>query len=125
MGSARRRSGAQDSARRRIVLTAFSLVAPQFLWARRLRQSPVALFVIALVVNLGMWLERFIIVVTSLHRDFLPSSWGMYRPTIWDWSTYAGTGGLFLALLFLFIRFLPAIAMSEMRGLVTEKEAQT
>jgi Ni/Fe-hydrogenase subunit HybB-like protein len=65
-----------------------------------------------------MWLERFIIVVTSLHRDFLPSSWGMYTPTRYDWATYVGTIGLFLTLLFLFIRFLPIISISEMRGLV-------
>ncbi len=69
-----------------------------------------------------MWLERFIIVVTSLHRDHLPSSWGMYRPTFWDWSLYLGTFGLFAALLFLFMRFLPAISMSEMRSLVVETQ---
>ena len=76
--------------------------------------SPV-LFVISLVVNVGMWLERFVIVVTSLHRDFLPSSWGMYTPTFWDWSTFIGTIGLFLTLLFLFLRFLPMISIFEMR----------
>jgi molybdopterin-containing oxidoreductase family membrane subunit len=65
-----------------------------------------------------MWLERFIIIVTSLHRDFLPSSWGMYHGTAWDWAMFAGTIGLFLWLLFLFIRFLPMIAISEMKGLV-------
>lgn len=103
-------------------LVACNLIAPQFLWSRRLRRSPLALFFIALIINVGMWLERFVIVVTSLHRDFLPSSWGMYHPTFWDWSTFIGTFGLFFALLFLFIRFLPAIAMAEMRGMVTSKE---
>jgi molybdopterin-containing oxidoreductase family membrane subunit len=79
-----------------------------------------ALFVISLIVQVGMWLERFVIVVTSLHRDSLPSSWGMYRPTIWDWATYAGSIGLFLTLFFLFIRFLPMISIFEMRRLVHE-----
>jgi molybdopterin-containing oxidoreductase family membrane subunit len=79
-----------------------------------------ALFVISLVVNVGMWLERFVIIVTSLHRDFLPSSWGMFAPTFWDWSTFAGTIGLFLALLFLFLRFLPMISIFEMRTMLPE-----
>jgi molybdopterin-containing oxidoreductase family membrane subunit len=77
-----------------------------------------ALFLISLVVNVGMWLERYIIVVTSLHRDYLPSSWGMYSGTIWDWSLYVGSIGLFISLLFLFIRFLPMIAIFEMRTLL-------
>ena len=97
-----------------------NIVTPQFLWLKRVRSSPPMLFGIALVVSLGMWLERFVIVVTSLHRDFLPSSWGMYFPTIWDWATFVGTIGLFLALLFLFIRFLPMISIFEMRTLVPE-----
>lgn len=93
-------------------------VAPQVFWSRRMRRSIPVLFVVALVVNVGMWLERFIIVVTSLHRDFLPSSWGMYYPTVWDWATYLGSLGLFLALLFLFIRFLPMISIFEMRAIL-------
>jgi molybdopterin-containing oxidoreductase family membrane subunit len=97
-----------------------NIVTPQLLWFKRVRSSPPALFGIALVVSIGMWLERFVIVVTSLHRDFLPSSWGMYYPTIWDWATFLGTIGLFLALLFLFIRFLPMISIFEMRTLVPE-----
>ncbi len=104
-------------------LLACNALAPQLLWRARLRRSPGVLFAVALAVNIGMWLERFVIVVTSLHRDFLPSSWGLYRPTFWDWSTFLGTMGLFLALIFLFVRFLPAIAMHEMSKLVAEKEA--
>jgi molybdopterin-containing oxidoreductase family membrane subunit len=97
-----------------------NIVAPQFLWLKRVRSSPPALWAIALVVSIGMWLERFVIIVVSLHRDFLPSSWGMYSPTIWDWTTFLGTIGLFLALMFLFIRFLPMISIFEMRTLVPE-----
>jgi molybdopterin-containing oxidoreductase family membrane subunit len=90
------------------------------LWFRGVRSSVPLLFVLSLIVNVGMWLERFIIVVTSLHRDFLPSSWGMYSPTIWDWSTFVGTIGLFVALLFLFLRFLPMISIFEMRTILPE-----
>ena len=82
------------------------------------------LFVISLVVNVGMWLERFVIVVTSLHRDFLPSSWGMYSPTFWDWSTFVGTIGLFLSLLFLFLRFLPMISIFEMRTMLPRSQGR-
>jgi Ni/Fe-hydrogenase subunit HybB-like protein len=96
---------------------------PQLLWFKRIRTNELLLFIIAIFVNIGMWLERFIIVVTSLHRDFLPSSWALYIPTFWDISLYLGTIGLFLTLMFLFIRVLPAISMFEMRELVAEKEA--
>ncbi len=99
-------------------LIACNIVIPQCMWFKKVRMSVLTLFVISLVVNTGMWLERFIIVVTSLHRDFLPSSWGMYYPTRWDWATFVGSIGLFLTLLFLFVRFLPIISISEMRGLV-------
>jgi Ni/Fe-hydrogenase subunit HybB-like protein len=95
-----------------------NVLVPQLLWIRRVRTSPILLFLVAMFVNVGMWLERFVIVVTSLHRDFLPSSWGMYSGTYWDWATYIGTIGLFLALLFLFIRFLPMISIFEMRTIV-------
>ena len=71
-------------------------------------------------VNVGMWLERFVIIVTSLHRDFLPSSWQMYYPTIWDFMTFFGTIGLFLTLMFLFVRVLPMISIFEMRTLLPE-----
>jgi len=71
-----------------------------------------------------MWLERFVIIVTSLHRDFLPSSWGMYTPTIWDVGTFVGTIGLFVSLLFLFIRVLPMISIFEMRTLLPEAKVK-
>jgi Ni/Fe-hydrogenase subunit HybB-like protein len=98
-----------------------NVLTPQLLWSKRVRSSPVVLFVISLVVNLGMWLERYVIVVT-LHRDYLPSSWAMYHPTVWDWAMFVGTIGLFLTLLVLFIRFLPMISIFEMRTLVEPKE---
>jgi molybdopterin-containing oxidoreductase family membrane subunit len=102
------------------ILIFCNVLAIQALWSRRVRSSAPAIFVIAMVVNVGMWLERFIIVVTSLHRDFLPSSWGMYEGTAWDWTHFIGSIGLFLTLLYLFIRFLPMISMFEMRELVSE-----
>lgn len=99
-----------------------NVVLPQLLWLRWFRINQVALFLMSLVVNLGMWIERFVIVVTSLHRDFLPSSWGMYYPTRWDWATLAGTIGFFLFCMFLFVRLLPAISMHEVRELIHEKK---
>jgi molybdopterin-containing oxidoreductase family membrane subunit len=105
-------------------LILFNIVIPQALWFKRARTSVMMLWLISLAVNIGMWLERFIIVVTSLHRDFLPSSWNMYYPTVWDWSTFIGTIGLFFALLFLFLRFLPVISIFEMRTLVEKTESQ-
>jgi Ni/Fe-hydrogenase subunit HybB-like protein len=106
------------------MLIACNIAIPQLLWSPRVRSSVPMLFVISLIVNVGMWLERFVIVVISLHRDFLPSSWGMYYPTRWDWATYVGTIGLFLTLLFLFLRFLPMISIYEMRTLVEETDEE-
>ncbi len=84
-----------------------------------MRRNVVVLWLISLVVNLGMWLERFVIVM-ALSRDFMPSDWGLYSPTAWDWATFTGTLGLFVALLFLFVRFLPVISIFEMRTLLPE-----
>ena len=103
-------------------LIACNIVTPQFLWSRKIRSKVGALFTIAMIVNVGMWLERFVIVVTSLHRDFLPSSWNMYYPTRWDIFTFVGTIGLFLFLVFLFLRYLPLISIFEMRTLVASEE---
>lgn len=94
-----------------------NLVAIQPLWFRKVRQTPWALFLISIFVSIGMWLERFVIVVVSLTKDFLPSSWGNYVPTFWDWALYAGSFGLFFTLFFLFIRLLPSIATTEMKEL--------
>jgi Ni/Fe-hydrogenase subunit HybB-like protein len=94
---------------------------PQLLWSKKVRLNAAVLFVISLVVNVGMWLERFVIVITSLHRDFLPSSWDMYAPTIWDWSIYVGTIGVFLFLMFMFIRVMPMISIFEIKHLLPWK----
>ncbi len=92
----------------------------QLLWFRWFRTNTYALWIIAGIINVGMWLERYVIVITSLHADFLPSSWGMYHGTFWDYATYYGSIGLFLTLLFLFVRVLPVISITEMRELVQE-----
>ena len=105
-------------------LLACNVIAPQVLWFKRARSSPALLFVVSAIVLVGMWLERFVIIVTSLHRDFLPSSWGMYSPTFWDWATLLGSIGLFCCLLFLFLRLLPMISISEMRMLLPAAQAE-
>ena len=97
-----------------------NIVVPQLLWSRAIRHKIWLLFVISLVVNLGMWMERFLIVVSSLHRDFLPSAWGMFYPTFWDWVHLLTSIGLFVWLFLLFVRFLPLISIAEMRELVRE-----
>jgi Ni/Fe-hydrogenase subunit HybB-like protein len=98
-----------------------NVLAPQILWFKWARRNTWVLFAVAMSVNLGMWFERFMIVVTSLHHDFIPATWGMFYPTFWDYSTFFGTIGLFFTLFFLFIRFLPMISISEMRELVSER----
>jgi molybdopterin-containing oxidoreductase family membrane subunit len=99
-------------------------LVPQILWFQKIRSSEAALFIISLIVNVGMWLERFVILM-SLQRDFLPSSWGQYSPTFWDISTYIGTFGLFLSLLFLFCRVLPMISIAEMKHLLPESHVHS
>jgi len=101
-----------------------NIIAPQLLWFRKVRRSIPMLFVMAMIVNVGMWLERYVIVVVSLHRDFLPSSWGMYHGTFFDKATYIGTIGLFLALMFLFIRLLPMVSIFEMRAILPEAKVE-
>jgi len=99
-----------------------NILTPQLLWIRAVRTNPTILFLMSIVVNTGMWLERFVIVVISLTRDFMPSAWGRYFPTVWDWATFIGTLGLFTTLIYLFVRVLPAISIAEMRELVTHEE---
>jgi len=99
-----------------------NVVVPQLYWFRNIRTSIPLLFVTSLLVNVGMWFERFVIVVTSLSRDFLPSSWGYYRPTFWDISTFVGTFGLFMTLFLMFVRYLPIIAISEVKGVLPQAD---
>lgn len=98
-----------------------NIAVPQLLWIKWVRLNPIMLFIISMFINVGMWLERFIIVVTSLHRDYLPSSWDMYHSTPWDWLLYAGTIGIFLVAMLFFIRVMPVINMFEIRLLVPRK----
>jgi Ni/Fe-hydrogenase subunit HybB-like protein len=105
-------------------LILLNILIPQVLWWPKIRSSTTWLFGISLVVLVGMWLERFVIIVTSLHRDYLPSSWGHYVPTRWDWATYAGTIGLFTTAIFIFIRIAPAISIFEIRMLLPQAEVK-
>ncbi len=98
-----------------------NVIVPQALWSRQVRLTPWKLFIVAAFANLGMWLERVVIVIQSLSKDFMTSSWQNYTPTFWDWATLFGTLGLFFTLLFLFIRFVPIISISEIRELVHER----
>ncbi len=101
-----------------------NVLVPQLFWFKKVRTSVPAMFVISLLVNVGMWFERFVIIVTSLHRDFLPSSWGMFHPTPVDLLTLAGSFGLFLMLFLLFVRFLPMISMAEVKGMLAANHAE-
>jgi len=105
-------------------LIACNALTPQLFWLKRMRTNILALFTVAVIVSIGMWLERFIIIVTSLHRDFLPSSWRMYYPTAYDVATFVGTIGLFVSLIFLFVRFLPMISIFEMRTILPQAKVE-
>jgi Ni/Fe-hydrogenase subunit HybB-like protein len=95
-----------------------NVILPQLFWFRRIRRSIGTMFTIGVLVNVGMWFERFVIVVTSLHRDFLPSSWGMYIPTFYDYGILLGSFGLFFTLILLFVRVLPVVSMSEVKAVL-------
>jgi Ni/Fe-hydrogenase subunit HybB-like protein len=97
-----------------------NVLVVQALWVPRVRRNPLWLFVIGAVINIGMWLERVVIVIGSLNRDYLPGAWNFYWPTVWDWATLAGTIGFFAFAYFLFLRYLPLVPMSETSKLVTE-----
>lgn len=97
-----------------------NVVVPHLFWSRRARRNLIALFAVGLAVTVGMWFERYMLVVTSLSHSFLPSSWNFYVPTLWDWLVFAGTIGLFLFPYFLFVRFLPVIALAEVKEKVFE-----
>jgi molybdopterin-containing oxidoreductase family membrane subunit len=101
---------------------ALNVAIPQALWSARVRGSPVALFLISLAVLVGMWLERWVIVIGSLQRGFLPSGWGLFRATFWDYAFLFGSIGLFFALFCLFVRFLPTLSISELRDLLPKRQ---
>jgi molybdopterin-containing oxidoreductase family membrane subunit len=105
-----------------MALLASNIFIPQVLWLRKFRVSTGWLWLISFVVLVGMWLERFIIVIVSLTRDFVTSSWGMYYPTKWDWMTFFGTIGMFLTFMWLFVRVLPMISIYELRTLLPEAQ---
>jgi len=104
------------------IMVGCNACAPQLLWWSRIRQSVAALFVLSILVNVGMWFERFIIIVTSLHHSFLPSTWTMYRPSVIEVATLVGSFGLFFTCFLLFVRFLPMIAMWEVKALAARRE---
>jgi molybdopterin-containing oxidoreductase family membrane subunit len=98
-------------------------VIPQLYWFKRMRTSIPVMFVVSIFINIGMWFERFVIIVSSLNRDFLPSSWGLFRPTIIDVGVFTGTIGVFFTLFLLFMRWLPMIAMAEVKGTMAQADA--
>ncbi|MBK8239281.1 MAG: polysulfide reductase NrfD [Deltaproteobacteria bacterium] len=102
------------------IMMSCNVITPQLIWFKKIRRSPPSLFVLSIFVNIGMWFERFVIVVTSLHHDFLPSSWDYFTPTVWDWSTFVGSFGLFFTLFCLFARYMPAIAIAEVKGVMPQ-----
>jgi len=104
------------------IMISCNVLSPQVFWFKRFRTSIPVMFVVSILVNIGMWFERFVIIVTSLYRDFLPSSWGWFRPTLVDIFTYAGTLGLFFTAFLLFIRWVPMIAIAEVKGVMPEAD---
>jgi Ni/Fe-hydrogenase subunit HybB-like protein len=104
------------------IMISCNVITPQFFWFKKLRTNVVVVWVLSIFVNIGMWFERFVIVVTSLHRDYLPANWGYYSPTKVDVLTFVGTFGLFMVLFLLFIRFLPLIAISEVKGVTNQAD---
>jgi molybdopterin-containing oxidoreductase family membrane subunit len=100
------------------LMVACNVLVPQLFWLQRVRTTPWLMWIIAVLVNVGMWFERFVIIVVSLGREYLPSSWGMYRPTVVDVMMLVGSFGLFLTLFLLFCRYLPMVAMAEVKGVL-------
>ena len=104
------------------ILIGVNVCVTQLLWFKKVRSNLALLFIIGLLINCGMWSERFVIVVGSLYQDFLPANWGKYMPTIWDIGLYIGTLGAFFMLYLLFVKFLPMIAISEVKGVMPEAD---
>jgi molybdopterin-containing oxidoreductase family membrane subunit len=99
-----------------------NVLSPHIFWFKWARNNMAVLFIMSIFVNIGMWFERFVIVVTSLHRDFLPSSWDYYRATLWDFAALAGSFGLFITMFCLFVRFLPMVATAEVKGVLPQAD---
>jgi molybdopterin-containing oxidoreductase family membrane subunit len=99
-----------------------NLVAPQVFWFKWARTTPWFIFMLSIVVNVGMWFERFVIIVTSLHREYLPSGWVMYSPTLVEIGIFLGSFGLFFTCFFLFSKFLPVINIAEVKGILKNRE---
>ena len=99
-----------------------NVISPQFFWFKWCRTTPWFMVIICIFINIGMWFERFVITISSLSRDFLPSSWGYFKPTIIDWLMLIGSFGLFFTLFLLFCRFLPVVAMAEVRSIMPTEE---
>jgi Ni/Fe-hydrogenase subunit HybB-like protein len=102
-----------------------NVITPQLFWFRKIRRSLTATFIISIFVNIGMWFERFVIIVTSLHRDYLPSSWAMFSPTSIDVGVYVGTIGLFFTLFLLFAKFFPVVNMAEVKAILKSSSEVT
>tara|TARA_B100000131_G_scaffold40454_1_gene36566 strand:- start:1903 stop:3276 length:1374 start_codon:yes stop_codon:yes gene_type:complete len=100
------------------IMVACNVITPQLFWFKKIRTNIKALFILSIFVNIGMWFERFVIIASSLHRDFLPSSWDYYVPTFWDVSLFLGSFGLFFTLFLLFIRFVPIISIAEVKAVL-------
>jgi len=104
------------------IMITCNVVVPQVFWLKRFRRSILVMFIASILINVGMWLERFVIVVTSLSRDFLPASWDCFKPTVFNIGIFIGSFGLFFTLFLLFIKFLPIVAMSEVKGILPQVE---
>jgi molybdopterin-containing oxidoreductase family membrane subunit len=99
-----------------------NVISPQIFWFKKARTSIPILFVLSIIINIGMWFERFVIIVTSLHRDFLPSAWDYFTPTVWDVACLLGSFGLFFTLFCLFVRFLPMVATAEVKTVLPQAD---
>ena len=104
------------------IMISCNVIIPQLFWFKTFRTNVILLFILSIFANIGMWFERFVIVISSLSRDYLPSSWDYYTPTIWDISLLIGSFGLFFTLFLLFLRFVPMIAISEVKGILPEAD---
>lgn len=104
------------------IMVSCNVIIPQLFWSKKMRTNVTVLFILSIFVNIGMWFERFVIIASSLSRDYLPSSWDYYSPTIWDIATFVGSFGLFFTLFLLFLRFLPMISMAEIKGVLPQAD---